>query len=703
MKPATGATPLIALDAVALDTETTGLDTAKARIVQIGALAVSRGRILDGRQIEMLVDPEIAIPSASTRIHGITNAMVRNAPAFASAWTAVQAFVENRVIIGHAIGFDLSMLEREATRAGLSWKKPRSLCVRLLARLVEPGQTDLSLDAIAARLGIVIEDRHSALGDARAAAEIFVTLLPKLQERGIRTLAEAERACMEQRAELETGHRAGWVDPISRPAPPSFRSVDPFAYRHRVGELMSSPPVVVAPSISVKDAVALMIARRISSLFVADPAEPGQPLDAYGIVTERDVMRLLASDGEKALAMPVDGIVTRPLASIREQAFAYRAVGRMDRLRIRHLAVRHEDGRLAGVVSARDLLKLRASAAINLDDTIEHAASPAEMAAAWAMLPGVADALIAERIDARAIAEIVSEELCALTRRAAILAEAEMAGEGHGPSPCPFAVLVLGSGGRGESLLAADQDNAVVFAEGDPDGPADRWFARLGEKIADLLDQSGVPYCKGGVMAKNALWRGSLGHWKERVADWIGRSRPQDLLNVDIFFDLRPVYGDLALGEALFAHAYELGHARPEFAKLLGEQVAPGNPFTLFGGLQLEGGRIDLKLHGLFPVVAMARTLAIRHSIRARSTRERLEGLIGLDIGGDQDMTAMLSAHSVLLALLLAQQSRDLYAGLPVSNRVELAKLDKTQRTELKAALKALQPAPDLVRDLMFG
>jgi CBS domain-containing protein len=703
MKPATGATPLIALDAAALDTETTGLDTAKARIVQIGAIAVSHGRILDGRQIEVLVDPEIAIPAASTRIHGVTNAMVRNAPAFAAAWTAVQAFVEKRVVIGHAIGFDLSMLEREAARAGLAWQKPRSLCVRLLARLVEPGQVDRSLDAIAARLGIVITDRHSALGDARAAAEIFVALLPKLQERGIRTLAEAERACVEQRVELETGHRAGWAEPVSRPAPPSFRSVDQFAYRHRVGELMSSPPVVVAPSVSVNDAIALMISRRISSLFVADPAEPGLPLDAYGIVTERDVMRLLASDGAKALAMPVDGIASRPLASIREQAFAYRAVGRMDRLKIRHLAVRHEDGRLAGVVSARDLLKLRASAAINLDDTIEHAASPAEMAAAWAMLPGVADALIAERIDARAIAEIISEELCAMTRRAAILAEAAMADDGHGPPPCPYAVLVLGSGGRGESLLAADQDNAIVFAEGDPDGPADRWFARLGEKIADLLDQSGVPYCKGGVMAKNALWRGSLAHWKERVADWIGRSRPEDLLNVDIFFDLRPVYGDLALGEALFGHAYELGHARPEFAKSLGEQVEPGNPFTLFGGLQLEGGRIDLKLHGLFPVVAMARTLAIRHGIHARSTRERLEGLIGLDIGGDEDMTAMLSAHSVLLALLLAQQSRDLYAGLPVSNRVELAKLDRAQRAELKAALKALQPAPDLVRDLMFG
>jgi CBS domain-containing protein len=703
MKPATGATPLIALEAAALDTETTGLDTARARIVQIGAVALSHGRILDGRQIDLLIDPEVPVPSTSTRIHGITNAMVRNAPAFASAWAALQAFIENRVIIGHAIGFDLSMLERETARAGMEWRKPRSLCVRLLARLAEPGQRDYSLDALAARFGIVISGRHSALGDARAAAEIFVALLPRLQERGIRTLAEAERACLAETAELETGHRAGWAEPVSRPAPPAFRAIDPFAYRHRVGDLMSHPPVVVASASTVKDVIAQMAARKISSVFVADPAEPGQPIAAYGIVTERDVMRLLASDGGSALGMPIGGIATRPLASIREQAFAYRAVGRMDRLKIRHLAVRHEDGRLAGIVSARDMLKLRASAAINLDDTIEHAASAAEMAAAWAMLPTVADALIAERIDARAIVEIVSEELCAMTRRAAVLAEAAMEREGLGAPPCPYAVLVLGSGGRGESLLAADQDNAIVFAEGGPDSPADQWFARLGERIADTLDQSGVPYCRGGVMARNPEWRGSLAHWKDRVADWIGRSRPEDLLNVDIFFDLRPVHGDLALGEALFAHAYELGHTRPEFAKLLGEQVAPGNPFTLFGGLQLEGGRIDLKLHGLFPIVATARTLAIRHGIRARNTRERLEGLIGLDIGGDEDMAAMLSGHSVLLALMLAQQSRDLYAGLPVSNRVEIAKLDRAEQAELKTVLKALQPVPDLVRDLMFG
>lgn len=290
-----------------------------------------------------------------------------------------------------------------------------------------------------------------------------------------------------------------------------------------------------------------------------------------------------------------------------------------------------------------------------------------------------------------------------MTRRAAVLAEAAMAEEGLGPPPCPYAVLVLGSGGRGESLLAADQDNAIVFADGEPDGPQDRWFAELGARMAELLDRAGVPYCKGGVMARNPQWRGSASTWRRRVGEWVTRSRPQDLLNVDIWFDLRAVHGELALGRAQFEYAYDLGAGHPSFAKLLGESLVVGNPFTLLGGFQLDGGRLDLKKFGLFPVVAAARTLAVRHGVRAGSTRERIDGLAALTIGGDADFAALKSSHALLIELLLDQQGRDLHDGLPASNRVETARLDRGRQAALKAALKAMQRAPDLVRDLMFG
>ncbi|MBE1207955.1 DUF294 nucleotidyltransferase-like domain-containing protein [Aminobacter carboxidus] len=703
MKPATGATPLISMAATALDTETTGLDATKARILQIGAVGIWHGKIKPERRFELLVDAGEAVPPAASRIHGITDDQLVGQPDFTAAWDRFQHFTGPRVLVGHSIGFDLAVMERECRLANLPWTKPRALCVRLLATVANPNLADHSLDTLAAWLGVEVAGRHTALGDAITAGKVFVSLLPELRRRNVRTLGEAELACLALSRDLEAGHRAGWSEPVSRPQTPVFQSVDPYAYRHRVGSLMSHPPVVVTSGQTMRQAIELMVTRKISSLLVSDAGEPNRPVADYGIVTERDVMRRLSGSGADALDLPVGTFASRPLAAVRATAFAYRAIGRMDRLKIRHLAVRDDAGTLVGVLSARDLLRLRASEAINLDDQIEHATGAAELAAAWATLAGVVRSLLAETIDPRVVAEIISEELRAMTRRAAVLAELAMQAQGHGAPPCRYAVLVLGSGGRGESLLAPDQDNAIVFERGEPDGRQDLWFKMLGEKLADTLDAAGVPYCKGGVMGRNAAFRGSLETWKNRVEEWVRRSRPDDLLNVDIVYDLKPVHGDLALSDALFDHAYARGHAEPVFAKLLGEQIVSDNPFTLLGGLRLHDGRLDIKMHGLFPIVAAARTLAIRHGIRALSTRDRLEALIALDVGGEQDMKAMLAGHSFLIGLLLDQQIRDVYAGVTVSNRVDLAAIPREQQGELKTLVRRLQSVPGLVRDLMFA
>ena len=102
------------------------------------------------------------------------------------------------------------------------------------------------------------------------------------------------------------------------------------------------------------------------------------------------------------------------------------------------------------------------------------------------------------------------------------------------------------------------------------------------------------------------------------------------------------------------------------------------------------------------PVVAFARSLAIRHNVQMHSTRERLSGLRALDIGGDADFARLATAHGKVIKFMLAQQSRDLLAGIPVSNKVEVAALTSDEQAELKSALRVIQLVPDLVRDLMF-
>ena len=198
--------------------------------------------------------------------------------------------------------------------------------------------------------------------------------------------------------------------------------------------------------------------------------------------------------------------------------------------------------------------------------------------------------LRAKGLSGREIAAVISRELGAMTHRAAVLAEQRMGEAGRGAPPCPYAFAVLGSAGRGESLLAMDQDNAIVFAEGEPDGPEDRWFAALGAHVADILHEAGVPYCAGGVMARNAPWRGSLATWRARVRDWIRRSNPQDLLSVDIFFDLRGVHGDAALAATLWREGFDLAAGEVAFAKLLAETAGTVAPaLNWFGGFKTAG------------------------------------------------------------------------------------------------------------------
>ena len=194
-------------------------------------------------------------------------------------------------------------------------------------------------------------------------------------------------------------------------------------------------------------------------------------------------------------------------------------------------------------------------------------------------------------------------------------------------------MIVLGSAGRGESLLAMDQDNAVIFERGEPDGGEDRWFAAFGALVADILHEVGVPYCKGGVMAKNAPWRGSVATWQSRIDHWIARSNPKDLLSVDIFFDLRAVYGDGSLAVAVRQAAFDAAEGQAAFAKLLVEGISVPRSVGFFGGIRTENGRIDLKRSGLFGVVSAARAMAIRYDVMERSTPARLAGVKALRSG----------------------------------------------------------------------
>ncbi|MCF6433112.1 3'-5' exonuclease [Leisingera sp. MMG026] len=176
------------LSYVVFDTETTGLLPHKDEIVQIGALRMVRGRIIGSETFETLVDPGRPIPAASTRVHGVSDAMVQGAPDIAEAARAFHRFASDAVIVAHNAPFDMAFLHRHAKRTGVSWDQPVLDTVLLSAVLFGASQNH-TLDALCERLDVAIPPalRHTAMGDARATAEVFSKMLAMLEARGLRT------------------------------------------------------------------------------------------------------------------------------------------------------------------------------------------------------------------------------------------------------------------------------------------------------------------------------------------------------------------------------------------------------------------------------------------------------------------------------------------------------------------------------------
>jgi DNA polymerase III epsilon subunit-like protein len=185
------ATPLAALldtGFVAIDLETTGLDVRTDVIVAVAAIPFEGGIARPG--LVTLVNPGRPIPPSSTAIHGIDDAAVAGAPPIGIVLPRLDAVWARRFVVGHDVGFDMAMLERARTfPAGLA---PRLvLDTRRLARAL--GHADTRLEALAPRLGVSPAGRHTAEGDARMAAEIFLALLPPLRRYGARTVGDLLR------------------------------------------------------------------------------------------------------------------------------------------------------------------------------------------------------------------------------------------------------------------------------------------------------------------------------------------------------------------------------------------------------------------------------------------------------------------------------------------------------------------------------
>jgi DNA polymerase-3 subunit epsilon len=157
-----------------VDIETTGGNASYDRITEIAVLVHDGLKVTD--TFHTLVNPEQPIPVFITQLTGITNEMVSTAPVFSDIAAEVFALLNDKIFVAHNAAFDYAFLKSLFEENGFAFRA-KKLCTVQLSKKILPGYKSYSLGKFSKELGIEIQDRHRAMGDASATAEIFTKLV----------------------------------------------------------------------------------------------------------------------------------------------------------------------------------------------------------------------------------------------------------------------------------------------------------------------------------------------------------------------------------------------------------------------------------------------------------------------------------------------------------------------------------------------
>lgn len=174
---------------IVVDLETTGLEPNLDSIIEIAAVKVVNGRIVD--ELTHLVNPHIFIPQETTDITGITTEMLKDSLLFSDVVDEYMGwFAEGGVFVAHNVDFDRNFFNAHLRRMDRMEIPNPYLCTFKLAKTVHPNLPRYGLGVLAETFGVELPQAHRAIHDARATAELLIKFMNTLHSGGLRDLKD---------------------------------------------------------------------------------------------------------------------------------------------------------------------------------------------------------------------------------------------------------------------------------------------------------------------------------------------------------------------------------------------------------------------------------------------------------------------------------------------------------------------------------
>ena len=477
----------------------------------------------------------------------------------------------------------------------------------------------------------------------------------------------------------------GALDP---PTADAARSIGGRSELVRAVSLVRRPAVTCDPTTSVADAAAAMARERISSILVPHAA-------GLGIVTDRDLRSRVVAE-RRGPDTPVSDVMSPHARTISSDAMVGEVLLTMLERSVHHLPVVDAGGGLIGVVTDTDVMELGRDSPFVLKRAIDSSPDAGAAIEAARALPRVVASMVRAGVDPVDVGYAVALMRDALTRRYLALATADL-----GAAPVPWAWLALGSEARREQGLQSDQDHAIAFARGSGEHD-DGYFAELAERVTANLEASGIPRCRGGVMATEPELRRPLDRWIDAFHAWMADVGTMGSFQSAILFDFRQIGGGLP-AESSLDDVLREAPGVPGFATHLSRRALDERPpLGLFGRLKTErignhAGTIDLKHRGLLIITSFARARAIAKGITEKSTLARLRALRRTAELTGSDAMDLEEAFRFLWGIRLQHQVDQALRDEQPDDRVDPRTLSQVTRHSLREALRVIDRSQRLL------
>lgn len=441
-------------------------------------------------------------------------------------------------------------------------------------------------------------------------------------------------------------------------------------------QLARHEPVSCGPDVPIRIVLQMMQTHGIGSMIVVDAERV-----PIGIFTQPDLLQRVALGG-KDLSEPISSVMTTHPVVLDGEAPIYAAAVTMARHGIRHIIL-VSDGKLAGVLSERDLFAMQRVSLRRAAEAIRGARDAAALVDAAQDVRQLAGNLLAQGMSSEHLTQVISALNDSLTQRAIAIVAARHGFEQR------YCWIALGSEGRMEQTLATDQDNALILDEG-ADASV---FIAFADEVNRLLDACGFPLCRGDIMARNPKWCLTLAQWRETFTRWVQSPVPEALLNAAIFFDFRSLAGEPQFAGELREWLLGQTAGNPAFLRAMTSNALQARPplgllrdFVTDGSEQFPG-TIDLKQLGVRPLVDVARVWALAHRLAETGTAERLRAAGAIGVLPEDEVAAAIESFHFIQTLRLRHQHFDRPAP-GAENRIRPDTLNSLDRRILKEAFR---------------